>query len=221
MTLFVQTVEQTRLALAPLNLRERLLLLIAIGGVILIFWYSQIYEALKNHQISIKQTLQLQTKTLSRLEALLKMVKEREYQDPNSQIYGEIQSLEEKNRRLERRFAEKGIFLVEPESQHLIQQILLDQKGALIFSGLERPEAKPYPEEGLQQPDSAIKGEKTVQLYRQPLIIRWLGSYPETWRTLKKLESTTPPLLWESLHYRSTNPPMGHITLTISTSNFK
>jgi MSHA biogenesis protein MshJ len=217
MTPLLQTGKKSLDALNRRSLLERSLLSILLTLIIVLVWDSRFYQPTKKHGVAAALQINTLQTTLTGLKSLLYQLQRRKEQDPNTKVQREIYELEKKNSALDDQLAEVGIVLVKAEKLVQIEKTLLEQTGETEFYGVKQLEAKPF------KKDKSPSKEKddTVKLHRHPLTIKWLGSYPDTWSYLKKLESANLPILWDRLQYKTNKAPTGLITLTISTVSIK
>lgn len=197
-------------------LRERIMLLLAVGAVILYAAFLLVLEPLGQQNESARQEIvQLEARQLE-LQTLIKTVEARKNVDPDILNRRKLATLEKEITRLEEELRAGLENLVSPEEMPALLRELLSRQEKLRLLSLENqaPERIVLGETGAQDSEAAV-------VYRHPLRLKFSGDYMSLVSYLRQLELLPRTLVWEKVDIATDTYPEATVLLEVYTLSLK
>lgn len=197
-------------------LRERAMLLLAVGAVVLYAAYLLLLQPLGQQKESARQEIsQLQMRQLE-LQALTQTVEARKNVDPDRQNRRKLATLERELARLEEDLRAGMDNLVSPAEMPTLLKELLTRQQKLRLLSLENQTPERIV---LAEDDSSAATAATV--YRHPLRLKFSGDYLALLSYLRQLEQLPRTLVWEKVDIATDTYPEATVHLEVYTLSLK
>ncbi len=205
--------------LDALSQRERLLVVVALLGVITLLWYTLLIEPLAmRRQKNVEQAASART-LLTALEQEQAARIAASSQDPDAENRRQAALLQNEVAQLDKRLAALTGELITPRQMAAVLEEMLTRRRGLSLIRLENLPSEPL----LEQPAADPPADPTLQrnLYRHPLRIELAGSYLEALAYLQALENLPRKVYWQDLKISVEEYPQARIRVTIYTLSLK
>lgn len=208
-----------------LNSRERLLLAVTFGVVILVLFFVLAIEPLMKSAAATEQKLKTLSQQLDTGKAELAFFNNALANDPSKPIRVEIETLERLDLSLTEQLKQKSVSLMSPQRMSTVLESLLQATQSVELLSLRSLAIEPLDLTTLaQDKGSAVSGEeKSVseeappKVYRHPFEVRIQGSYNAVYDYLLQLESLSAAFFWDALEYKVNEYPNAEVILRVHT----
>ena len=202
-------------------LRQRALLMLAIGAVCFTLWDAVLMRSSASREEQAEsdtKTLEKQVKALElQAEAMLKALAS----DPNLERRKRKAELERELADLDAGFHERTADLIPPAEMVRVLKELLGPESNLQLVRLESEAASQLlaPDEeqgsGSASEGSVDMGSGPIRLFRHGLVLEMTGDYLSVLRYVQAIEQLPWKFFWDSMRYEVQTWPLGKITLRL------
>lgn len=205
-----------------LNSRERLLLAVTFGVVILVLFFVLAIEPLMKSAAATEQKLKTLSQQLDTGKAELAFFNNALANDPSKPIRVEIETLERLDLSLTEQLKQKSVSLMSPQRMSTVLESLLQATQSVQLLSLRSLPIEPLDLTTLaQDKGSAVSGEDSEEappkVYRHPFEVRIQGSYNAVYDYLLQLESLSAAFFWDALEYKVNEYPNAEVILRVHT----
>jgi MSHA biogenesis protein MshJ len=195
-----------------LSLRERVLVLGAVLGLILLVWDGLLMGPLERERKGRLQQVDLLRAEVGGLEQSLEAIVAQGSADPDRETREAIAKLKAENAELDARLAGATSGLIAPRQMAHVLEELLGRTSRLKLRAL-----RTLPPESVTAPaaDGSRGGEASI--YKHGLELELAGTYLDTLRFLQGLESLQYRFFWDRIEYSVEQFPQGRVKLTLYT----
>ena len=201
-----------------LNLRERVLILVAVLVVVHLVWSQWLWEPLNKNEKALDTKISEAQQQVSILEMELKGLVARSEKDPNVAIRQEISQIESQVSQLQQRIERAAGSLISPaQMTKLLEEVLVRNK-ALKMVNLTTLKSESIL--GTQITDGE-QGEASqtsaVNVYRHGFAIEFEGDYLSTLKYLQSLEEIPWAFFWDGVSLQVESYPRSKVKLMLHT----
>ncbi len=200
-------------------LRQRLLLLAAIGAVFFTLWDAVLMRSSELREEQAESDTALLKKQVKALELEAEAMLKKLAADPNLERRKRKAELERQLAELDAGFNERTADLIPPSEMVRVLKELLNRESGLQLVRLESVPASPLlspdEESGAESEAKLDLGSGPVRLFRHGLVLEMSGDYLSVLRYVQAVEQLPWKFFWESMHYQVQQWPTGKITLKL------
>ena len=198
-------------------LRQRLLLLAAIGAVFFTLWDAVLMRSSELREEQAESDTALLKKQVKALELEAEATLKKLASDPNLERRKRKVELERQLAELDAGFNERTADLIPPSEMVRVLKELLGRDSGLQLVRLESVPATALlaPDEESGSEGKVDLGSGPVRLFRHGLVLEMSGDYLSVLRYIQAVEQLPWKFFWESMSYQVQQWPMGLITLKL------
>lgn len=196
-----------------LSVRERVLVLCALLGLIVFLWDALLMAPLnRRHQLRAGQ-FAAQSNEISQINRAIEEAVRQGVSDPNEPLRKAIENTRAEVQAVDRQMHELTTDLIDPREMSKVLEQVLTSNGNLKLVALENLEAAPLTVGGGQ----TTQDENTPQIYRHGIVIQLNGTYLDTLRYLRALEQLHWRFFWDKVELSVETWPAARVTLVVYT----
>jgi len=195
-----------------LTLRERLLVFVAVGAVVLAALYLGLIEPSMRSQTVMRLTTEALDAELAPLREQLAIAERAAQSDQDTELTrlaADISALEQEVQTLQGR-------MVTPAQASAQLRLLLTQQPSLALLELSAVAAPPAPATA-PDPASPPQAKLSAPFYEHGITLRIAGNYADLTRYVGQLEQMPWAVRWEAVRIDATNHPALELTLKLVT----
>jgi MSHA biogenesis protein MshJ len=201
-----------------LSLRERILLFLAILGLVFYLWQVLILDTMFGSQTRIIENIKLVKKQVGQLTEQINVVAELIRLQPTMELTERINLLKQEKKNYEDSITTSTKQLIPPKEMAKLLEGILEQDNELSLIQMENLPVEPV----FKQPDAtkeriSKEEEQKAQIYRHGLKLEFIGTYFATKHFLQALEKLPWKLLWDEFHYEVKDYPFASVQIVIYT----
>jgi MSHA biogenesis protein MshJ len=201
-----------------LSLRERVLVLGALVGVLLLVWDSALMGPLERDRKGRLQQVEMLRAEVSGLERSTEAIVAQGASDPDRETREAVQQMKKEIAELDTRLAGATSGLIAPnEMLRVLEQMLVRASSKLTLRALRTlpPEAVVAP--AAAGATGATPGRPSAQVYRHGVELELSGTYLDTLNFLQALEALPWRFFWDRIEFAVEQHPQGRVRLLIFT----
>ncbi|PLY13507.1 MAG: hypothetical protein C0631_13940 [Sedimenticola sp.] len=216
-----QSIKQYAEKFDALNLRERVLVLIALLVVVHLAWNQWFWDPLNRQEKNLKSQNAEVRNSISILEMELKGLVQRSENDPNETISQDISQLKRQLSQLQQRIEKAASSLISPAQMARLLEELLVRNESLRLVNLEtlKSEAVFSQENGPENAEAtqAAQPSSAANIYRHGFAIEFEGDYLSTLSYLQALEDLPWEFFWDGVSFQVESYPKARVRLLLHT----
>jgi MSHA biogenesis protein MshJ len=201
------------------SLRERVMILMAVLGLVSLLWDSVLMQPLDREHKSRQQQVQILRTEIAGLEKSVSAIVGQGVADPNAASRAAVDKLQAEIAKLDGELTGATAGLIAPkEMSHVLSQVL-DRTSHLTLLKLRTlpPEAVIAPLVSDAAVAQAAMKAGTAQIYKHGVEIEISGTYLEALHFLQSLEALPWRFFWDHAEYTVEQHPQGRLKLVIYT----
>ncbi len=216
MTELKARIEQLRLRIDGMTLRERALLFGAVVIVLFMAWDSLLMAPLEARKEARLARLDTVMGEIEEVNRQVQTILERRQQDPNLQLHRELARLKARIGSVDERIGREMAGLIGPQQMaRMLEQVLLQQSSL-----------KPLRIENLGSAPLVVPGDGEapgdgVGVYRHRLLLVMEGSYLQAVEYLEALQALPWAFYWDEVSIEMVDYPKARVRLVVSTLSLK
>lgn len=200
-----------------LSLRERMLVLAAVAGAVVLAWDLLLIGPLDREHRRREAQVQALRAEVDGLRGSVEAVVAQGAVDPDRDNRDRIAQMQAEIAELDRQLAGATLGLIAPREMARVLQQVLSRVARLKLRALRTLPPQTLIAPAAQPRATAAPAAATTQIYRHGVEIEVDGTYLEALALLQSLEALPWRFLWDRIEYQVESHPQGRLTLVIHT----
>lgn len=199
--------ERLALAVDRRSLRERIIIMVALGTLLTLGWYVLLIEPMDKQNAALDEGNAAIRTTVTSLEDSLELLVQENANDPNAETLDALQTLQADIRQLEERLSKVATDIIAPQDIPKVLGRVLQRSPGIALIDLRNDAPAPV-DLGI----APASGSSMSRAFRHGVVMTVQGSYDDITEYVRAIENLEWTVQWNRVHLsRSSGIPDGLI----------